>query len=304
MKPMSRKIPSSDPRIAFKTSPAGPSFSIALEANPIAQSETGFRLTLGSVLTRHITNDVLFLRKLVAQASAIGMSGEVADLVDLREILTACCIEEVSGQATLHGESHLGPAGGHPTGRGAGEAGARSSDRKSPGPSSGEVDKVATTERQHVRALIPEPMLLIRTVQSRYRTTFKMESMAEFEECFSGRHYSLLVGYGAAHVYPISVSRVESRAGQKLRRVLTKTLIHVRAKNGGPALVPTRAQADALGFGRVCITEEIGVIPDPEFVPSVSVRICQTCSGSAALRIDLESLPIFRARSGRVAQQG
>src|SRR5580692_10190430 len=102
-----------------------------------------------------------------------------------------------------------------------------------------------------------------------------MESVSVFEERLAGGNRCLPVGHGAASVYRVSASKVERPAGQEVDCVHTKTLIDIRAENGRPALVPTRAQADALGFSRAGVTEEIGVIPDPKFMPRVGVKIGQ-----------------------------
>src|SRR5271168_3895460 len=114
MNPMSIIIASSDPRIAFTTSPAGPSLWMMLETDSITQSKAGFRLIVRTILLGYISSDVLMLSKLVAQSSAIGVSGEAADLVDLRKVFAADGVEDVAGEPAVEGKSQFCPAGGHP----------------------------------------------------------------------------------------------------------------------------------------------------------------------------------------------
>src|SRR5579862_1792336 len=114
MNPISRQIPSRDPRMACKTSPAGPSFSIPLKMNPITQSKAGIGLTLGSVLPSHIAVYVLPFGKLVTQPAAKSVRRETSDLIDLGKVLAPHCEEEVAGDATLQRKSQLSPARGRP----------------------------------------------------------------------------------------------------------------------------------------------------------------------------------------------
>ena len=89
----------------------------------------------------------------------------------------------------------------------------------------GKVDNLACVQGQDVRALIPEPMLLIGTFQSLDPTIFDSEGVAIFEESFVGGHHALTVGDGATDGEPVPRSEVEGGAGEKLDGILAKPLI-------------------------------------------------------------------------------
>src|SRR5208282_3110474 len=161
MNPTSNRIPSSDPRIAFSTSPAGPSVSIALEMNPIAQSEARYCLVLVQVLARDVTRKILPFGELVTQSAAISVSGNPADLVNLREVFCSYRVKHVAREITGKRKPNLAPAGRLPGHGCTGEAGARPSHRQRPGPVPGQVNSLICRERQNMRAVIPIPMLLV-----------------------------------------------------------------------------------------------------------------------------------------------
>src|ERR1700733_13048173 len=117
MKPISRQIPSTDPMIARRTSPAGPSFSTALKTNAITQSEAVLDLIVAPILAGEVAVDVLSVRQLVTESTAIGVGRDASDLIDLGEILATHPEEKVAGQARLQGESKFAPAGWHPVNR-------------------------------------------------------------------------------------------------------------------------------------------------------------------------------------------
>src|ERR1700676_1245206 len=97
MKPISRQIPSTDPMIARRTSPAGPSFSTALKTNAITQSEAVVDLIVAPILAGGGTRGVLSVRQLVTESPAIGVGRDASDLIDLGEILATDPEEKVAG---------------------------------------------------------------------------------------------------------------------------------------------------------------------------------------------------------------
>ena len=142
----------------------------------------------------------------------------------------------------------------------------------------GKVDDLACVQGKDVRALIPEPMLLVGTFQSLEPTIFNSEGVAIFEESFAGGHHALTVGNGATHGEPIPRGEVEGGAGEEFDGILAKPLIGVDAENGGPSLVPSRTQADALSLAGVGVVEEIDVFADAQFVFGVFTQTCETGS--------------------------
>src|ERR1022692_1639520 len=107
MNPTSNRIPRSDTRIAFSTSPAGPSVSIALEMNPIAQSEARYCLVQVQVLAGQVSGNVLPFSQWVTQSAAISVPGDPANLVNLREVFCAHRIEHVAREMTGEGKPKL-----------------------------------------------------------------------------------------------------------------------------------------------------------------------------------------------------
>src|ERR1700728_516030 len=127
MNPTRRKIPSSETRIACKTRPAGPSFSIPLQMDSITQSEADIRLTLVAVLAGDISVDVLTGGKLITQPPPNRVGGEALDLINLGEVFTAHREEKVAGDSRLQRESQFGPARWRPPDGSAHKTGARAS---------------------------------------------------------------------------------------------------------------------------------------------------------------------------------
>src|SRR5258707_1389822 len=117
-----------------------------------------------------------------------------------------------------------------------------------------------------MRALIPEPMLLVGTFQALEPTIFNSEAVAILEESFCGGHRLLIVGMGAAHGDPIPCSEVVGGAAEELDGVLTKPLIAVEADDRRPSPVPSGTQASAVGLTGVAETEEIDVFTEAQFV--------------------------------------
>src|SRR5580658_1359057 len=107
-------IPSSENRIACSTKPAGPSFSIPLEMEPITQSEAGVDLPPGAILASHIDVDVLAGGEPIAQTTTKSVGRKVPDLIDLGKVFAAHAEDHVAGDATFQREAKLGPAGGRP----------------------------------------------------------------------------------------------------------------------------------------------------------------------------------------------
>src|SRR3979409_1038040 len=113
-----------------------------------------------------------------------------------------------------------------------------------------------------MRALIPEPMLLVGTLQAAEPTIFDAEAMAIFEKSFLTGHRALMVGNGAADGDPIPCRGVESGASEELDGVLTKPLIAVDAENSGPSSVPPGTQVNAVSLAGVAETEVIEVFTE------------------------------------------
>src|SRR5271166_1688710 len=134
MNPTRTRIPSRDTRIACNTKPAGPSVSIALEMNPIAQSEARYCLVLVQVLAGHVSGKVLPFSQWVTQSAAVSVPGNPTDLVNLREIFGAYRIEHIAPEMTRKREPNLAPPGRFPSHVSAGESGTRSGHRQGPGP--------------------------------------------------------------------------------------------------------------------------------------------------------------------------
>lgn len=105
-----RRIPSSDPKIARSTSPAGPNLSIALKTDSITKSECGVGQPLAPLLASYVTLDVVPVEEPIAQSTAVGVRGELPDLVDLRKIFAAHAKEDVAANAAIQGKSELAPA--------------------------------------------------------------------------------------------------------------------------------------------------------------------------------------------------
>src|SRR5580658_112786 len=104
MNPTSRKIPSSETRIACNTRPAAPSFSIPLEMDSITQSEAGIRLALVAVLAGYVPIDVLASGKLIPQPTSKRVGGEAPDLINLGEVFATNREEQVAGDSTVQRE--------------------------------------------------------------------------------------------------------------------------------------------------------------------------------------------------------
>src|SRR5579863_5320865 len=290
MNPTNRKIPISETKIACNTSPAGPSFSIALKMNPITQSETGIGLTLGPILTGHIAVDVLPIGKLIAQSAAKSVCGETSDLVDLGEVLAAHREEKVACDAMLKRECKLGPARRCPIHGSSHKTGASSGHVQRPDPIPWKVGNLIGGQRQDMRALIPEPMLLVRAFQSTQPAVFNAETVAIFEESFAGGNNALTVGRGAAHAEPILRGDVKGCAGQKLDGILTKPLVGADSEYRRPSFVPMGTQTDVLGLGCAGVVEEVDVLADSEFVFGVFAETGQGGRRVGIMGIKLKDL--------------
>ena len=166
----------------------------------------------------------------------------------------------------------------------------------------GKVDDLACVQGKDVRSVIPEPVLLVGTFQSAEPTIFNSEAVAIFEERFADGNYILTVGNGATDGEPIPCGGMEGRACKELDGILAKPLISTDAENGGPSLIPSRTQANALGLGGVGEVERIHVFTDPQVALGVFAQGCQAGSRVLVLRIELKSLSVFRTCFGSAIQ--
>src|ERR1700752_2857398 len=95
MKAISRKIPVSETKTAFRISMAGPSSIGGLEMNSIVQPEAVLRVTLRAILRSKVAVYVLVLGESKTQSTPEGVRGKMSNLVHLRKGLAANCEEDV-----------------------------------------------------------------------------------------------------------------------------------------------------------------------------------------------------------------
>src|SRR6267378_7821593 len=84
--------------MALSTKPAGPSRQILSKMDSIAQSKIGIGSVLRAALQGNTAGDVLPLGKAEAQAAAVGLRSEPADLIGAGEIFGARGENDISGQ--------------------------------------------------------------------------------------------------------------------------------------------------------------------------------------------------------------
>src|ERR1700733_14857636 len=94
------------------------------------------------------------------------------------------------------------------------------------------VDNLACVQGQDVRALIPEPVLIVGTFQSVEPAIFNSKGVTIFKKSFVGGYHILTVGKGGADGEPVARSEVEGGAGEKLDGILAKSLISADPENG------------------------------------------------------------------------
>src|SRR5580698_7101390 len=103
MKPSSSASPTSAATMALTTTPAGPSRWMRLKMDPIAQSKSSVGAILRTLLEGAVARHVLAVADLKAQAPAVGLRSEAADLVDQREIFRADGEEDVAAERAAAG---------------------------------------------------------------------------------------------------------------------------------------------------------------------------------------------------------
>src|SRR6266700_2128385 len=108
MKASSRNIPSSDNRIASTSMRANPSSGNSLEAKPIAHSIAVLRPPFGSLLYSNVAADVLPDIESASQAAGKCACGEMASLIDLREIFRAIGERHIPRDRAMQGEFQPG----------------------------------------------------------------------------------------------------------------------------------------------------------------------------------------------------
>src|ERR1700733_15960256 len=169
---------------------------------------------------------------MIAQTTAESAGRKAPDLIDLGKVFAAHAEENVAGDATLEWEAKFGPAGGRPVDRSTQESSTSASQVQRPSPLVGKVEHLACVQGQNMRALIPEPMLLVGTFQSLDPTVFNSEGMAILEESLVSGHDALTAGNGATDGEPVPRGEVEGGAGEKLDCILPKPLIGTGTEDG------------------------------------------------------------------------
>src|SRR6202030_709929 len=89
------------PMMALNTKAEGSSLCNISKPDAIAQSKTRLRAILGSLLERTVRRYVLARGKAEAQAAAICLRCEAADLIDLRKIFRAYSEKHIPGKFSL-----------------------------------------------------------------------------------------------------------------------------------------------------------------------------------------------------------
>src|SRR5437868_10728621 len=195
MNPINRKIPRTDARMAFTSNVAmGPSCANNLKVKSIAQPKAVLRPTLRTVLRSDVSADVLISGEAVAQSTGESARSKASNLIHLREILTAGCKSKIAAQTAVQGKADASRARRNPIDAAAGKAAPRAGEGQCPSPLFWEVVELADSQRQDVRALIPQPFLLVRSFQSLYILVLKTKAMPVFEKGFILGNHAIIVG--------------------------------------------------------------------------------------------------------------
>ena len=212
----------------------------------------------------------------------------------MREILTAGCKSKIAAQTAVQGKADASRARRNPIDAAAGKAAPRAGEGQCPSPLFWEVVELADSQRQDVRALIPQPFLLVRSFQSLHVLIPKTKAMPIFEEGFILRNHAIVVCCRATDAKPFTRFEAKGRACRDFFRTLTEALIKAAAERSGPAWIPPRSKREALRLRCIRKVECVDILSDADFVPGLLRHTGQRVLRAQVFRMCVQDLAKLR----------